>query len=76
MKSTNKVAMIVGAIGAGIGAILLLSKKAEAYPENIVLSNLTISPAEVTVGDPVVISLTATNLGAETATKEIVCEVL
>lgn len=63
-------------LGVVAGGIYLLSRKAEAYPGNIVLSDMTILPTETYVGEPVEISVVATNIGGEQATKEIVCEVL
>lgn len=68
---------------AGLGILALLGLlifgrrgKAEAHPGNIVLSNLLISPSQVYVGQPVTISLVATNTGGETATREIILEIL
>ncbi len=50
--------------------------KAKAQPGNIVLSNLVISPSQVYVGQPVTISLVATNTGGEKATLEMILEVI
>lgn len=74
MEVKQKAALVIGAVGAGLAA-LLFRKKAEAHPGNIVLSGLIISPAEVYVGERVDIIVTATNIGDEPATKEIICEV-
>ena len=75
MKNTGKAAIVIGTIGTGIGVLLLLGRKAEVQPGNIILGSLTISPAEVYIGERVEISVMATNIGEETATREIVCEV-
>jgi len=73
-KDGKKAGILVGLAGV-IGGILLLTRKAEAHPENIILSNLVIEPGEVYTGEPVSISATATNIGTEPATKQITCEV-
>lgn len=39
------------------------------------VSDFVISPSEVRVGEPVVISCTVTNVGTETGTYTVVCEV-
>ena len=67
---------IVAGIGLAGGLAYLLTRKAEAHPDNIVLSDLIIYPTEVYVNNPVNISLNATNVGEEEATKEIECEVI
>ena len=41
-----------------------------------VVSNLIVTPTEVYVGQPVSISVTVTNTGGETGSKEVICEVL
>ena len=74
MKGTEVI--VLGVLAAGGLLIFLLTRKAEAYPGNIVLSGLTILPTEVYVGEPVEISVTTTNIGGEIATREINCEVL
>ena len=75
-EGEKKAAIGFGLAGLLTGAILLLTRKVEAHPENIILSDLAIYPLEVYVGEPVGISLIATNIGEEKATKEIFCEVL
>jgi len=42
---------------------------------DIRVENLTITPSEVYVGEPVTISVTATNYGTKAGTKRIVCNV-
>jgi len=64
--------MVLGAVGAGVYA---LTRTVIAAPENIVVSDLTISPIEVYVDETVEISVIATNIGQEKATREIICEV-
>jgi len=77
MKDKKK-AVAVG-VGVGLvaiaGAVVLAKKKPPIPPENIVLSNLIISPSEVYVGDPVSISVVATNIGVTAGSCEITCEV-
>ena len=72
----KKVAAGLGIVGLVAGGVYLLTRKVEAHPENIILSDLAIYPLEVYVGEPVGISLIATNIGEEKSTKEISCEVL
>jgi len=78
MKDKKK-AVAVG-VGLGLvaiaGAVVLAKKKPPIPPENIVLSNLIISPSEVYVGDPVSISVVATNIGVTAGSYEITCEVI
>ena len=76
MKGGGKIAIAAGAVGATIAGLWAITRKAESFPGNIVLENLIISPSEVNVGELVTISLIATNIGEEKATKEIVSEVL
>ena len=72
----KKTAMIVGGVGlAGLGVYLLVKKPA-LPKENIVLSDLTIEPSEVYVGEPVEISVTVTNTGGLAGSYEIACEVM
>ena len=71
----GKGAVVGIALGVSGLAMLLLGKKAEAYPEDIVLSELLIPEGPFYIGETVQISLVATNIGEEQATKEIVCEV-
>ena len=75
MKDGAKAVILLGGIGAGIASIFAFTKKAEALPENVMLSNLQM-PTEVYIGETVVISLIAENIGGEQATREIVLEVL
>jgi len=78
MKDKKKaVAVGVGLVLVAVaGAVVLAKKKPPIPPENIVLSNLTISPSEVYVGDPVSISVVATNIGGTAGSYEITCEVI
>lgn len=71
----------VAAIGLGlglvaIGAVALAAKKPPISPEDIVLSDLIISPTQVYVGEPVSISVVATNIGGTTGSYEVTCEVV
>ena len=66
--------VLLGGVGAASLTIWAMTRKVEAHPGDIVLSDLVISPMEAYVSEPVEISVIATNLGEETATKEIVCE--
>ena len=66
----------IAALLAGLGAFLLMKRKPPIPPEDIVLSNLIISPGEVYVGEPVSISVVATNIGGTAGSYEITCEVL
>ena len=60
----------------GLG-IWVLTKKVKAIPpENIVLSDLVISPIQAYVGEPVSISVVATNIGETTGSYEVTCEVI
>ena len=69
------------AVGAGIlgvaliGAFALAAKKPPIPPENIVLSGLSVSPGEVYVGEPVSISVVATNIGETAGSYEVTCGV-
>jgi len=52
------------------------SFKATAVPvADIRLEDLTITPAEVYIGEPVTISVTATNYGTKAGSKVITCNV-
>lgn len=73
MINTGAIVLGVGAVGV---AILAFTRRAEAHPGDILLSDLVIYPSQVSVGEPVEISVTAINIGKEKATKEIVFEVL
>ena len=76
-KDNKKPAIIIGAslalLGAGLAIFSQIKKKIP--PENIVLSDLVIEPAEVYVGEPVSISVIATNTGGVAGSYEITCEV-
>lgn len=76
MRDASKIAIIVGGAGLSSLGLWALTRKVEAHPGNIVLEDLVILPAEVYIGEPVKISVIATNIGGEKATKEIVCGVL
>lgn len=69
----KKVGIGIAVLIAVLGAFLLMKKKPPIPIENIVLSNLTISPSEVYVGDPVSISVVATNIGGMAGSYEITC---
>lgn len=75
-KDGRKIAIGVGLVAA-VGGIILLTaaKKPPIPPENIILSDLVISPTEVYVGEPVSISVIATNIGETVGSYEIICEV-
>jgi len=77
MKDGRKIAIGVGLVTA-VGGIILLTaaKKPPIPPENIVLSDLLVSPSEVYVGEPVSISVVATNIGETAGSYEISCEVM
>ncbi|MBA7704725.1 hypothetical protein ES703_113543 [subsurface metagenome] len=69
------------AVGLGLGIILIggiafAAKKPPIPPENIVLSDLMVSPSEVYVGEPVSISVIATNIGETAGSYEVTCEVI
>lgn len=77
VKREKAIAVGVGVAAlAGLTYILTREKVAEAHPENIILSDLLVSPRAVHIGEPVEISVIATNIGAEKATKQIICEVV
>lgn len=65
-----------GIAGAGLAAWLLLRGKPPIPPENIVLSDLVVEPTEVYVGEPVSISMVATNIGEVAGSYQITCEVI
>ena len=77
MAKDKKAVAIVG-VGLGviaIGALALAAKKPPIPPENIILSGLIVSPSVVYVGEPVGISVVATNIGETAGSYEITCEV-
>ena len=59
-----------------IGALALAARKPPIPPENIILSDLVISPTEVYVGEPVSISVIATNIGETAGSYKVTCEVV
>jgi len=74
----DKKAIVVG-VGLGvlvIGAFALAAKKPPISPENIILSDLDIFPGEVFIGEPVSISVVATNIGETAGSYEVNCEVI
>lgn len=73
-KDGRKVAVGAGLVAIGVGAFLLLKKPALAA-EDIVISDLLIEPSEVYVGEPVTISLVATNVGETAGSYEVNCEI-
>ena len=70
---------IVGAVVLAVIAIVGIRKLSQAQPPlppaDIQLSNLVISPAEVQVGQPVAISVDATNIGQIAGSYEVTLEV-
>lgn len=75
----KKIAIGVGvALGLGGLAFIFLSRRGEAKPPppELVIENLVISPSEVDVGEPVSITVDVTNIGDETLTYQLTCEVL
>ena len=79
MPEDKKKAAAVG-VGIGlviiIGGIALAAKKPLVPPENIILSDLVVEPTEVYVGEPVSISVIATNIGEVAGSYEVTCEVI
>ena len=77
MKTGRKVAVVAGIVAAIVGGIWALTKKVAAVPpEDIVLSNLSITPSEVYIGEAVTITITATNIGGTAGSYTITCEVI
>ncbi|MBA7715796.1 hypothetical protein ES703_124854 [subsurface metagenome] len=74
------VAIIPVALGlaavVGIAALAWAKAAPPIPPEDIVLSDLIVSPSEVYAGEPVSISVVATNIGETTGSYEITCEVI
>lgn len=75
-KDGKKIAIGAGLLAAVAGVVLLSQKKPPIPPEDIVLSNLQIEPSEVYVGEPVEISVVATNIGDAVGSFEVNLEVL
>jgi len=75
----NKGQKIVVAVVLAVIAIAGIRKLSQSQPPlspaDIQLSNLVISPAEVQVGQPVSISVDATNIGQIAGSYEITLEV-
>jgi hypothetical protein len=70
----GKKLLVVGLVTAAV--VLLFRKKAGAIPPaDIQLSNLVISPTEVYVGQPVSISVDATNIGQTAGSYTVTMEV-
>jgi hypothetical protein len=77
MPKDGKKVAVVGGLGLVILGIWGLTKKAKVIsPENIVLSDLIISPVQAYVGEPVSISVVATNIGEAAGSYEVNCEVI
>ena len=77
VEDKKKVGLGVGLLLLLGGALLLLGwKKPPIPPENITLSGLVIEPGEVYVGEPVSISVVATNVGETAGSYEVSCEVV
>lgn len=78
MADKGKAIAVVG-VGLGviaIGAFALAAKKPPISPENIILSDIVVSPGEVYVGEPVSISVVAINIGETAGLYEVNCEVV
>lgn len=75
-KDGKKIIIGAGLLVAVTGVVLLAKKKPSIPPEDIVLSDLQIEPSEVYVGEPVSISVVATNIGGEVGSYEVTLEVL
>ena len=75
-KDGRKIVIGVGLAAVGAGAILLLTKKPSIPPEDITISDLSIEPSEVLVGEPVSISVVASNIGESAGSYEVNCEVV
>lgn len=65
----------VGSIIGGISALIIATTRARAEPEDIVISDLSIFPQVVYVGDPVEITVIVTNIGEQPADYQVRCEV-
>ena len=72
----NKALIVLGGLAAGAAALFAFTRKPkEERPGDIILSDLVITPLTVMVGEAVTISVLATNIGAERATKTVRMEV-
>jgi len=73
----GKAIAVIGGLGL-LGGALYFATKAKAAPpappEDIVISSLIIEPGTVYVGEPVSISVTATNIGEAAGSHEVTCE--
>ncbi|GAH51760.1 unnamed protein product, partial [marine sediment metagenome] len=68
--------VIVGGLGLGLAGVVVMAALARAAPpDEFEVSDLIISPYEVQIGYPVSISCLVENIGTETGTKTIICEV-
>lgn len=80
VKDGKKIAAGLGIAAIVTTAIILATRPAKAAPpipsENIVLSDLAISPSEVYVGQPVSITVVATNIGDISGSYEVTCEIV
>lgn len=74
-KVKGKIVIGVGIVGGITGLIYLATRVKAIPPTDIVLSDLIIEPTEVYIGEPVSISVIATNIGEVTGSYEITCEV-
>lgn len=78
MGDKGKAAAVAGGLALGVLAIYFATKAEAAPPvppENIMISNLIIEPSVVYVGEPVSISVTATNIGGVAGSYKITCEI-
>ena len=77
MRDKEKAVLAVGVLGL-VGGTIYFATKAKAAPpvppEDIVISSLIIEPGTVYVGEPVSISVTATNIGEAAGSHEVTCE--
>jgi len=74
----NKTQKVVGAAGIVLALVLFLKGRgaAQLSPADIQISDLVILPQEVQVGQPVTISVNATNIGETAGSYEIILEVV
>jgi len=72
-------ALVIIPLGLGLAVatgLALAMRKPPIPPENMVLSDLTIEPVEAYVGEPVSISVVATNIGESAGSYKVTCEVV